>query len=132
LLQKQQQKQQQQQQQQQSSGSALEQALNPLHWSRSARTLLAGAGSAAVSKTATAPLEVVRVKLMAGGGKSLGAVVAETWASGGASAFFRGNAVNVLRTIPTKSIQYGSFDAIKLALTRRNAKARSRRLPGTV
>ena len=104
--------------------SVLEQALNPLHWSRSARTLLAGAGSAAVSKTATAPLEVVRVRLMAGGGKHLGAVVAETWASGGASAFFRGNAVNVLRTIPTKSIQYGSFDAIKLALTFKNAKAR--------
>ena len=52
----------------------------PLKWSRSARTLLAGAGSAAVSKTATSPLEVLRIKMMTGGkGQQLGKVVQETW-----------------------------------------------------
>jgi hypothetical protein len=85
--------------------------VQPLKWSRSARTLLAGAGSAAVSKTATSPLEVLRIKMMTGG-KSLKLVdvVRDTWRAGGAQAFFKGNFVNVARTIPTKSIQFASFD----------------------
>jgi hypothetical protein len=92
--------------------------VQPLKWSRSARTLLAGAGSAAVSKTATSPLEVLRIKMMTGG-KSLKLVdvVRDTWRDGGAQAFFKGNFINVARTIPTKSIQFASFDVRLPALS---------------
>jgi hypothetical protein len=59
----------------------------------------------------------------------LGDIVRTTWASGGAAAFFKGNAVNVARTIPTKAIQFAAFDAYKRVLRRKNAATGALELP---
>ncbi len=106
-----------------------------MRWSRSARVLLAGAGSGAVSKTCTAPIETLRIKMMtgatsaAGARLSLGEVVRNTWAAGGPAAFFKGNAVNVARTVPSKSIQFAAFDVYKRILSRKNKQTGALELP---
>ena len=84
------------------------------------RHLLAGAFSAGVSKTATAPIETVRMKLMtgAGKGKSILDVVAATWRAGAVPAFFAGNMADVVRTAPQKAIQLAAFDAYKKLFSR--------------
>lgn len=106
-------------------------------WPRATRLLIAGAVAGGVSKTATAPIELVRMKVMVGakaagaGGKamSVGEVIATTWQAGGWTAFFKGNAVNVARTIPSKSIQFAAFDAYKRVLQRKNKKTGATELP---
>ena len=60
-----------------------------------------------MSKTATAPIETVRLRMMVGGAKvTIPGVIAETFSHGGIGAFFRGNLINCLRTMPTKSVQF--------------------------
>ena len=108
------------------SGLAL--LFNPVRWARSSRVLLAGAASGAVTKTATAPLETLRIKLMAHGGSIQGTVVS-TYQAGGLQAFFKGNAVNVVRTVPSKAIQFWSFDAYKRMLRRPNPTTGQLELP---
>jgi solute carrier family 25 phosphate transporter 23/24/25/41 len=67
--------------------------------------------------------------MMAGGHTKLSNVISATWAQNGVKGFFRGNLVNVVRTIPTKSIQFAAFDGIKVALTRKNPKTGLDELP---
>ncbi len=58
-------------------------------WKRSPLALVTGA----VSKTATAPLEKIRLSMMTAGSKSsILDTVMRTWRSGGVLAFFNGNA----------------------------------------
>jgi hypothetical protein len=62
--------------------------------------------TAGVSKTATSPLEVVRMKLMVGAkGLRVADVAKATWAQGGVRGFFAGNMADVIRTAPQKSVQ---------------------------
>ncbi len=101
-------------------------------WPRATRLLIAGAISGGVSKTATAPIELVRMKVMVGskaGGASVGAIIRTTFASGGWTAFFKGNGINVARTIPSKSIQFAAFDAYKRLLQRKNKATGKTELP---
>jgi hypothetical protein len=62
------------------------------------RRLLAGALAGAAGKTATAPLETVRMQLLQSGTATAWAAAVATWQRGGAAAFFRqaGAAFNVL------------------------------------
>jgi hypothetical protein len=103
-------------------------------WPRSTRLLIAGAVGGGVSKTATAPIELVRMKVMVGakaGGKamSVSQVIKTTFQAGGWTAFFKGNGVNVARTIPSKSIQFAAFDAYKRVLRRKNKTTGKDELP---
>ena len=103
-------------------------------WPRSTRLLIAGAVGGGVSKTATAPIELVRMKVMVGakaGGKamSVSQVIKTTFQAGGWTAFFKGNGVNVARTIPSKSIQFAAFDAYKRVLRRKNKATGKDELP---
>jgi len=82
------------------------------------RHLAAGGLAGAVSKTATAPMECIRLQLMTGTGATLSEVCRSTWGSGGIRAFFRGNLVDVARGIPSKSIQLTAYELYKQALTR--------------
>jgi hypothetical protein len=107
----------------------------PRRWPRAVRLLLAGAAGGAVSKTATAPIELIRLQVMVGAKAPgaaplrIGDVVRNTWAHGGAKAFFKGNGVNVMRTVPTKAIQFASFDAYKKLLRRKNKATGALELP---
>ena len=77
--------------------------------------LLAGSVAGAVSRTFTAPLETVRIKLMCGQGIR-GGILANMQSivrNDGVQGLFRGNATNVLRFAPTKGIDFLTFNLYK-------------------
>ncbi|KAI9670416.1 MAG: hypothetical protein M1829_004739 [Trizodia sp. TS-e1964] len=100
---------------------------------------IAGGLAGAVSRTATAPFDRLKVYLIAqtGPGEGLhavkkGAVVEATkkstyplieatrdlWKAGGIRSLFAGNGLNVIKIIPESSIKFGSYEAAKLAFAR--------------
>ena len=81
--------------------------------------LLAGGVAGAVSKTATAPLECIRMKVMVGQDGVVD-VVKATWSQQGPRGFFAGNLADVVRVIPQKSLQLAAFDLYKKLLSRRD------------
>jgi len=93
------------------------------------RHLMAGGFAGAVSKTATAPVEFVRMKMMVGGAKAGGflEVVAAAWKQNGALGFFNGNLADVIRVTPTKAVQLAAFDVFKRKLSKKDENGK--RLP---
>ncbi|KAF3765521.1 hypothetical protein M406DRAFT_78329 [Cryphonectria parasitica EP155] len=85
---------------------------------------LAGALAGGVSRTATAPLDRIKVALLVatgatnggGGVKSIGAAVRELYKAGGIRTFFAGNGLNVLKIMPETAIKFGSYEAAKRTL----------------
>lgn len=105
--------------------------------------LLAGAAAGAVSRTATAPLETLRLMAMTGalggsghaqqaraGGMLLAA--SELVRVAGWRSLYRGNLANVVRSAPQKALDFFAFDALKGALSRRAGPASSRPPLGTL
>lgn len=86
--------------------------------SHHARHLLAGAASCAVTRTALAPLERVKLEqvLRRRAGAGFRATVASVWRGGGAAGFWAGNGVNLLRTCPHKAVNFFAFDRYKRGL----------------
>lgn len=82
------------------------------------RHLVAGAVAGAVSRTVTAPIEVLRLRMMVGGNTQgglsshVGNLLREARVSRGA-ALFAGNGANVTRSAPQKSIDFFTFAAYK-------------------
>jgi hypothetical protein len=84
------------------------------------RRLLAGGAAGAVAKTATAPLEVVKLQLTQGGRLGAWGAARAIYGRAGAAGFFAGNALDVLRTTPSKAIELAAFDAASRALLAAN------------
>ena len=83
------------------------------------RRLVAGAVSGGVGKTCTSPLEVVRMRVMVGGGEvGLAQVVREIWSKGRVRGFFAGNLADVVRVAPQKAVQLAAFENFKRLLGR--------------
>jgi len=81
--------------------------------------LLAGAVAGAASRTATAPLETMRLAVMTGTLEASNLMqAAETLMErgGGWRALFRGNALNVMRSAPQKALDFFAFDTFKKLL----------------
>lgn len=90
----------------------------------------AGGIAGALSRTATAPLDRIKVFLIAQTRKSavdaavkgqaaiaaqqaarpLADAVASIWRSGGMRSFFAGNGLNVVKVLPESAIKFGSFE----------------------
>ncbi|KAL0634004.1 hypothetical protein Q9L58_007105 [Maublancomyces gigas] len=104
---------------------------------------IAGGVAGAISRTATAPFDRIKVYLIAQTGKSTAKrTVVETvksgeplqaakkasgpiresirilWRSGGVKSFFAGNGLNVVKVLPESAIKFGSFEAAKRTLAR--------------
>ncbi|PKS13080.1 hypothetical protein jhhlp_000421 [Lomentospora prolificans] len=102
---------------------------------------LAGAIAGGVSRTATAPLDRLKVYLLVNtstshgfqdmvgalkGGHVLKALghattpfrlaVRDLWLAGGAKTFFAGNGLNVIKIMPETAIKFGSYEAAKRAM----------------
>lgn len=102
---------------------------------------LAGAIAGGVSRTATAPLDRLKVYLLVNTStthslhdvsgalksgqlfKALGYVttpfrlaVRDLWLAGGAKTFFAGNGLNVIKIMPETAIKFGSYEAAKRAM----------------
>ncbi|GIL71816.1 hypothetical protein Vretimale_646 [Volvox reticuliferus] len=77
--------------------------------------LLAGAVAGATSRTATAPLETLRLAAMAGQlqSRSLAQAASDIVSSQGWRGLYRGNLLNVIRSAPQKALDFFAFDAFK-------------------
>jgi solute carrier family 25 (mitochondrial phosphate transporter), member 23/24/25/41 len=87
--------------------------------------LLAGALAGAVSRTATAPLETLRIMSMtrawpagAAGSGGLAACASSLVREQGWGALYRGNFANVVRSAPQKALDFFGFDVFKSALSK--------------
>lgn len=81
--------------------------------------ILAGALAGAVSRSAVAPLETVRLRQMVQGkGSALGAAL-DLVRGEGIGAFWRGNLANVSKAAPQKAIDFFTYDLLKQAITPR-------------
>ncbi|CAK0749761.1 hypothetical protein CVIRNUC_001936 [Coccomyxa viridis] len=87
-------------------------------WPADVRRFLAGAFAGAISKTATAPLESIRMQIMTGNKGTVMEIMRSTYERGGLLGFFSGNDADVLRTMPSKAIELASFDMYKKTLGR--------------
>jgi len=87
------------------------------------RHLAAGAVAGAVSRTTTAPVETLRLRMMVGGTSGgglkhqLNGLLRDARLSGG-KAFFAGNGANVARSAPQKGIDFFAFALYKSAFQR--------------
>ncbi|KAL4448110.1 hypothetical protein ABPG75_005329 [Micractinium tetrahymenae] len=86
------------------------------------RRLLAGGIAGAAGKTSTAPLETLKMMLVQSGDMTTWQATQVLWRRGGARAFFRGNSVDVLRTIPSRAIELSCYEWYKRVLRRWNRK----------
>ena len=82
------------------------------------RRLIAGGIAGAVSKTATAPLEAIKLQVVQGHTDTLNAA-RMLYFSGGFGAFFRGNGLDVGRSVVGKGIELAAFDSFKKAILSR-------------
>ncbi|ETW06291.1 hypothetical protein H310_02583 [Aphanomyces invadans] len=94
-----------------------ESVLTPFAWKLDVqqKSFIAGAAAGIVSRTATAPMDRIKVALQAGhahGGvchESIPSVARKIYASGGWTAFFRGNGANAIKVTPESAIKFWSF-----------------------
>ncbi|KAI9361216.1 mitochondrial carrier domain-containing protein [Zopfochytrium polystomum] len=83
---------------------------------------LAGGLAGAVSRTATAPLDRMRVLLQTGTGnwsssRAFVDGVKRIYQQGGIASFFRGNGLNVLKIVPESAIKFFAYEYFKSAIT---------------
>ena len=101
---------------------------------------IAGGLAGMISRTATAPLDRLKVYLIAQTGSKEAAVAAakegapvqavkhlgqplidatkELWKAGGVRSLFAGNGLNVVKVMPESAIKFGAYEASKRALAR--------------
>eukprot|EP00898_Chlorokybus_atmophyticus_P002863 jgi/Chlat1/3578/Chrsp234S03567 len=94
-----------------------------------AKQLLAGALSAAISRTMIAPLERVKLELLLGTMAANAAlkdramvVATEVLTKEGFGGFWKGNGLNLLRITPFKAINFYCFDAFHRALCKQSGR----------
>ncbi|KAF9882939.1 hypothetical protein FE257_004874 [Aspergillus nanangensis] len=114
---------------------------------------LAGGIAGAVSRTATAPLDRLKVYLIAQTGikttavraakdgaplqavgsasKTLLVAVKELWRAGGIRSLFAGNGLNVVKVMPESAIKFGAYESAKRAFARLEGHNDPRRLRPT-
>jgi solute carrier family 25 phosphate transporter 23/24/25/41 len=78
-------------------------------------TLFSGGVAGACSRTATAPLDRLKVIMQANtkGDMTILGGLKNIYKEGGTKAFFRGNGTNVIKIIPETAIKFLMYDAIK-------------------
>lgn len=85
---------------------------------------LSGGIAGAISRTATAPLDRLKVILQASQGSNSPGIIQglkDIYKEGGARAFFRGNGTNVIKIVPETSSKFIFYERVK-DLTCKNAK----------
>ncbi|XP_051147965.1 calcium-dependent mitochondrial ATP-magnesium/phosphate carrier protein 2 isoform X2 [Andrographis paniculata] len=76
--------------------------------------LIAGGVAGAASRTATAPLDRLKVLLQVQTARaSIGPAVQKIWREGGIISFFRGNGINVVKVAPETAIKFYTYELLK-------------------
>ncbi|KAK9757099.1 hypothetical protein RND81_01G139600 [Saponaria officinalis] len=79
---------------------------------------LSGALAGAMSKAVLAPLETIRTRMVVGvGSRHIAGSFIEVVEHQGWQGLWAGNAINMLRIIPTQAIELGTFEWVKRAMT---------------
>ncbi|KDO34933.1 hypothetical protein SPRG_00995 [Saprolegnia parasitica CBS 223.65] len=82
------------------------------------KSFIAGAFAGIISRTATAPMDRVKVALQAGNAhghmcqESISSISRQIYASGGWTAFFRGNGANSIKVTPESAVKFWAFSFI--------------------
>ncbi|XP_057480770.1 calcium-dependent mitochondrial ATP-magnesium/phosphate carrier protein 2-like isoform X2 [Actinidia eriantha] len=94
-----------------------EQAVIPERISKhvhASRYLIAGAVAGTASRTATAPLDRLKVIMQVQTTRaSIGTAIKNIWWEGGFLGFFRGNGLNVLKVAPESAIKFYTYEMLK-------------------
>ncbi|KAL8232317.1 hypothetical protein R6Q57_002095 [Mikania cordata] len=94
-----------------------EQAVIPAGISKhvhASKYLIAGGVAGAASRTATAPLDRLKVALQVQTTKaSIGPAIKNIWKEGGILSFFRGNGLNVVKVAPESAIKFYTYEMLK-------------------
>ncbi|XP_059644859.1 calcium-dependent mitochondrial ATP-magnesium/phosphate carrier protein 2-like [Cornus florida] len=78
------------------------------------RYLIAGAVAGAASRTATAPLDRLKVLLQVQTSRAcIGPAIKNIWKEGGFLGFFRGNGLNVMKVAPESAIKFYTYEMLK-------------------
>lgn len=92
------------------------------HWFKGAESMLAGAGAGLVTSVVTCPLDVIKTKLQAGGGrdgpKGLMGVFRHIWLHDGFRGLYRGLGPTIIGYLPTWAIYFTVYDQVKVNLSR--------------
>lgn len=79
---------------------------------------ISGALSGAMAKAILAPLETIRTRMVVGvGSKNISGSFIEVIEKQGWQGLWAGNAVNMLRIVPTQAIEFGTFEWVKRSMT---------------
>ncbi|GJZ77759.1 calcium-binding mitochondrial carrier protein SCaMC-1-like protein isoform X1, partial [Tanacetum coccineum] len=94
-----------------------EQAVIPAGISKhvhASKYLIAGGVAGAASRTATAPLDRLKVMLQVQTTRAaIGPAVKNIWKEGGILSFFRGNGLNVVKVAPESAIKFYTYELLK-------------------
>ncbi|PWA94417.1 hypothetical protein CTI12_AA062010 [Artemisia annua] len=94
-----------------------EQAVIPAGISKhvhASKYLIAGGVAGAASRTATAPLDRLKVALQVQTTRAaIGPAVKNIWKEGGIVSFFRGNGLNVVKVAPESAIKFYTYELLK-------------------
>lgn len=96
----------------------LKTAFNGFIQSRELKEFLSGALAGAMTKAVLAPLETIRTRMVVGvGSKNIAGSFVEIIERQGWQGLWAGNAINMIRIIPTQAIELGTFEYVKRTLT---------------
>ncbi|XP_071742001.1 probable mitochondrial adenine nucleotide transporter BTL1 [Rutidosis leptorrhynchoides] len=86
--------------------------------SREAGEFLSGALAGAMTKAVLAPLETIRTRMIVGvGSKKISGSFLEVIEKQGWQGLWAGNAINMIRIVPTQAIELGTFECVKRVMT---------------
>ncbi|KAK0597371.1 hypothetical protein LWI29_024636 [Acer saccharum] len=93
-------------------------AIKDILKTREAGEFLSGALAGAMTKAILAPLETIRTRMVVGvGSKNISGSFVEVIEQQGWQGLWAGNALNMLRIVPTQAIELGTFEYVKRAMT---------------
>ncbi|TVU05120.1 hypothetical protein EJB05_48271 [Eragrostis curvula] len=85
---------------------------------REVAEFVSGAMAGAMAKAVLAPLETIRTRMVVGvGSKQIFGSFVEIIEQNGWQGLWAGNAINMLRIIPTQAIELGTFECVKRSMT---------------
>ncbi|XP_040999779.1 probable mitochondrial adenine nucleotide transporter BTL1 isoform X1 [Juglans microcarpa x Juglans regia] len=92
--------------------------INDFLRTREVGEFVSGALAGAMTKAVLAPLETIRTRMVVGvGSKHIAGSFLEVIEQHGWQGLWAGNAINMVRIIPTQAIELGTFECVKRAMT---------------
>ncbi|GER53666.1 mitochondrial substrate carrier family protein [Striga asiatica] len=105
-------------------------AIQDLMRTREVGEFLSGALAGAMTKAILAPLETIRTRMVVGvGSKNIYGSFVQIIEQQGWQGLWAGNAINMLRIVPTQAIELGTFEYVKRAMTSAQEKWKSTENP---